>query len=176
MMNSFWWSSNSASNKSIKWLSWSHMSMSKKNGGLGFRDLHGFNLALLGKQCWHLLQNPDSLVSRLLKARYYQNYSFVQATRTGGASFTWSGIWEAKEFVKNDLRWVLGDGRSIKIYQDRWLRGKNNLRVDDYSHNVAVMESKVYDFFLDGRKAWDESKVRSMFNRVDAETILKVRI
>ena len=48
--------------------------------------------------------------------------------------------------------------------------------MDDYSHNVAVMESKVYDFFLDGRKAWDESKVRSMFNSVDAETILKVRI
>ena len=40
MMNAFWWSSNSSNNKGIKWLSWTRMSMSKKQGGLGFRDLH----------------------------------------------------------------------------------------------------------------------------------------
>lgn len=65
MMNSFWWNSNSSNSKGIKWLSWTRMSMSKKKGGLGFRDLHGFNLSLLGKQCWNLINNPNALVSRL---------------------------------------------------------------------------------------------------------------
>lgn len=83
MMNAFWWSSSSANNKGIKWLSWSRMSMSKKYGGLGFRDLQGFNLALLGKQCWNLLKNLDALVLRLLKTRYYPNCNLLQAERKG---------------------------------------------------------------------------------------------
>lgn len=78
MMNSFWWSSNSPNNKGIKWLSWSHMSMAKKKGGLGFRGLHRFNLAILGKRCWNLLTQPNSLESRLLKARYYPNGSLLR--------------------------------------------------------------------------------------------------
>lgn len=49
LMNAFWWKTSSNSNKSIRWLAWDKMSMSKKQGGLGFRDLHGFNFSLLGK-------------------------------------------------------------------------------------------------------------------------------
>lgn len=32
-------------------------------GGLGFRRVHEFNLALLAKQGWRLLTDPSSLVS-----------------------------------------------------------------------------------------------------------------
>lgn len=28
--------------------------------------------------------------------------------------------------MKNGLRWVVGDGKSIKISEDRWLRSKEN--------------------------------------------------
>lgn len=45
--------------------------MAKKEDGIGFRDLHGFNLALLGKHCWNFLHNPSSLVSRVFKSRYF---------------------------------------------------------------------------------------------------------
>ena len=174
MMNAFWWKSNSSNNKGVKWLSWSRMSMSKEKGGLGFRDLHGFNLSLLGKQCWNLVKNPDTLLARLLKARYFPNCNLLQAERKGGSSYTWSSIWEAKENIKDGLRWVLGDGRSINIQVDRWLRGKENFCVD--TGGLCSPESKVCDFFLTGRKEWDECKIRSMFNSSDAEAILATRI
>lgn len=92
LMNACWWKTSSNSNKPIRWLSWNKMCMSKKNGGLGFRDLHGFNLSLLGKQCWSLISRPDALVSRVLKARYYPDCHLLQARRTGGSSYTWSSI------------------------------------------------------------------------------------
>lgn len=87
MMNSFWWGSKNNGRKGIKWLSWTNMSMSKSVGGLGFRDLYEFNLALLGKQCWNLVNNPNSLVARVFKARYYNNSTLFEACINGGVSF-----------------------------------------------------------------------------------------
>lgn len=71
MLNSFWWSSSSGDNKGIKWLSWDAMSFAKCKGGLGFRNLHGFNLSLLGKHCWKFMHQPQALVSRVYKERYF---------------------------------------------------------------------------------------------------------
>lgn len=102
------------------------MCMSKNDGGLGFRDINGFNIALLSKQCWKLIHEPLSLLSRMLKAKYYPDKSFLQADRKGGASYTWSGIWEAKEEMKKGLRWVVWDGKSIRVMHDCWLRTKND--------------------------------------------------
>ena len=90
VMNAFCWQNNSTSNKGIRWLSWQKMCMMKNNGGLGFRDIKGFNIALLSKQCWKLVNEPDSLMARVLKAKYYPNSHFLQADRKGGDSYTWS--------------------------------------------------------------------------------------
>lgn len=84
MMNSYWWGSKEVNKKGIKWLSWTNMSMVKGAGGLGFRDLYGFNLALLGKHCWSFLNKPNSLVARVFKARYFNNTNIFEATRGGG--------------------------------------------------------------------------------------------
>lgn len=48
IMNQFWWKS-SSKGKGIHWLSWDRMCGKKSNGGLGFRKLRDFNIALLGK-------------------------------------------------------------------------------------------------------------------------------
>lgn len=49
MMNNYWWTSNGTDTKGIKWTTWDKMCRAKCKGGLGFRSLHDFNLALLGK-------------------------------------------------------------------------------------------------------------------------------
>ncbi|KAL8114917.1 hypothetical protein AgCh_021665 [Apium graveolens] len=152
------------------------MCMSKNNGGLGFRDIHGFNLALLGKQCWNMVNRPYALVSRVLKARYYPTCHFLQAGRIGGASYTWSGIWQAKEDIKKDLRWVLGDGKSIQIAKDRWLRAKEDFCVDGTMLNNQTEQLKVCDFFRENEKTWDEHKIRINFSSDDADAILNTRI
>jgi hypothetical protein len=50
--------------------------MHKLQGGIGFRDLRLFNLAMLGKQGWRLIENPDSLCARVLKGRYFNGVDF----------------------------------------------------------------------------------------------------
>ncbi|PNX78298.1 ribonuclease H [Trifolium pratense] len=69
MMNAFWWGGGS-NDRGIRWLAWDRMTYPKELGGLGFRDLQLFNMAMVAKQGWKLMKNTDTLVARLFEARW----------------------------------------------------------------------------------------------------------
>ena len=97
------------------------MCLPKEKGGMGFRDLKSFNLALLAKQGWRLQTNSSSIFSRVYKAKYFPNGDFVDAKVGKKTSFVWRSIVAAQHLVKCGLRWQVGDGCSIWVWQDQWL-------------------------------------------------------
>jgi hypothetical protein len=64
-MSKFWWG-DGANQRKMHWLAWWKMCVPKSQGGMGFRDIHCFNLALLAKQVWRLIEEPDSLCAKVL--------------------------------------------------------------------------------------------------------------
>jgi hypothetical protein len=87
MICRFWWAQQDKDNK-MHWVSWDTICQRKEKGGLGFRDLHLFNLAMLARQGWRLVQNPDSLCAQILRAKYAAGGSLLQAKEGPGISYT----------------------------------------------------------------------------------------
>lgn len=88
LYNNYWWSSkHGTGQKGLNRLSWNNMSLPKSKGGLGFRNLYDFNIALLGKHVWNFICNPNSLVARVFKRRYFPNSHVLKASRGEGSSF-----------------------------------------------------------------------------------------
>ncbi|XP_058784794.1 uncharacterized protein LOC131659630 [Vicia villosa] len=142
-------------------------------GGLGFRDFKAFNMAMVAKQGWNFLGKPNSLVSRIFKARYFPHSSYIDSKVGNNPSFVWRSLWKAKEVLKIGSRWSIGDGRSIKVMHDPWLREKGSRWVGG-PQNQDAHELYVKDLFLPNVKQWDVGKVTNLFDHVGAESILKV--
>jgi hypothetical protein len=83
----FWWGS-SVDNKHIHWMKWDHLTIPKCDGGMGFRDMRMFNLAMLGKQGRWLMTRPDSLCSQVLKGHYFHDSDFTECSRKKYVSCT----------------------------------------------------------------------------------------
>ena len=77
LMRKFWWGQRGQESK-IAWVNWKKMCTSKLNGGMGFKNLQAFNLAIKAKQGWRLISNPNSLVAQIYKARYYSHGDILE--------------------------------------------------------------------------------------------------
>ena len=56
----YWWGQ-TRSEKKINWINWKRSCTPKNKGGMGFRDINAFNLAMLAKQAWLLVTGSHSL-------------------------------------------------------------------------------------------------------------------
>jgi hypothetical protein len=70
IIRKFWWGEENGTRK-VHWIAWDKLLAPKGKGGMEFRDMRLFNKALLARQAWRLIQFPNSLCARLLKAKYY---------------------------------------------------------------------------------------------------------
>ena len=70
--------------------------MAKKDGGMGFRNLHVFNVPLLGKQGWGLMTQSDTLVAKLFKAKYFPKCNFLEAKHGSNSSFVCTCVLSAR--------------------------------------------------------------------------------
>ena len=67
MCAKFWWGQ-VGNERKIHWRSWDKLTIAKKKGDMGFRDLRAFNLAMLAKQGWRLMPEKESLFYKCFSA------------------------------------------------------------------------------------------------------------
>ena len=78
--------------KGMHWKSWDKVCVNKDEGGLEFKDITDFNIAMLGKQLWRLIEKPNTLFARVFKGRYYRNVSPLEQIRSYSPSYMAGGV------------------------------------------------------------------------------------
>lgn len=141
---------------------------------MGFRKLHDFNLALLGKQAWRLVTQAESLVGKVFKARYYPNGNFLTAELGSNPSFVWRSIIAAQDLLKSGLACRVGNGSTIDIEDAPWLPCES----DPYVHtkHEALRGNKVSALMTGNHGSWDIDLVKDIFIERDVNLILSVPV
>ena len=112
----FWWSSNPPK-RGIHWVKWEKLCLPLEEGDIDFRMIHEFNLALLAKQLWRLVQYPDSLVARVLCGRYYIMSSPLRVIPITNPSYVWTSISAAQKLLLLGIRQKMHSGYEVKVWR-----------------------------------------------------------
>ncbi|KAL0430274.1 UNVERIFIED_CONTAM: putative mitochondrial protein [Sesamum radiatum] len=130
---------------------------------------------MLAKQMWRIIATPHSLLSSVLRARYFPDGQVLTAVSGRNPSFTWRSILAAQHVVRGGLRWRIGLGRSVHIWDDPWIPRPFSFRILTPRY-VNAPNSRVCDLIDASTKAWNCSLVHELFWRDEAELILAIPI
>ena len=79
------------------------------------------NLALLAKQCRRLTAHQNSLFHQVFKGKYIKYGDILSAELGANPSWAWRSILEGRKVIKKGLKWRMGKGINIQVYEDPWI-------------------------------------------------------
>jgi hypothetical protein len=156
----------------MHWVGWEKMKLRKEEGGLGFRDLHSFNLAMLVRQSWRLIQAPESLCAQVLRAKYYSDGNLLNAKPIVGMSYVWRSILKGLEIFKEGMIWRIGDGVQVNIWQDPWFPFGSTRQPSTHKGNCPL--EKVSELINPDTCTWKREVIEQYFLPIDIPIILSI--
>jgi hypothetical protein len=172
IVRDFWWG-DEHERRRMHWMSWEKVTRPKSHGGMGFRDLKIFNQALLARQAWRLLKEPDSLCARLLRAKYFPNGNLLDTAFIQNTSPSWQGIIHGLELLKRGAIWRIGTGSQVRVWRDNWIPRQGSLKP---SRRGNFRIRWVSDLINAHTRSWDEQTIRRVFYPHDDDAILAIKL
>ncbi|KAH1046171.1 hypothetical protein J1N35_036955 [Gossypium stocksii] len=158
-------------------MAWDRLCQPKGTGGMGFRDLHLFNIALLGRQVWRLIHLKNTLCYRVLSSKYFPDGNIFRAKRVDKHEplYTWSSIAQAAKALENGYVWLVGDGKKFDIRHDKW--GFDGLSGESINHALLTDREKVVkDLWNQDQMEWNQERVCELFGRTVGDQICDLPI
>lgn len=115
----FWWG-HDLNERKLHLVSWDKICRPRKEGGLGLKKFGLMNQAMLAKQFWRTGQNPQSLISKTFKMRYFPNSSIHGCVPKPHHSCFWRSIVTQKNNLLKERRWIVRTGTNIPLSYSAW--------------------------------------------------------
>lgn len=114
-----------------------------------------FNQALLGKQAWRIFSQPESLVARILKSRYFKGSSFLDASIGTRPSYAWRSILHGREAMKQGMMRKIGDGTRSNVWMSNWIIDTVARPPMYREDNIVDLTLTVSDLLIPQTSQWD---------------------
>lgn len=161
-MSDFWWHALDHKRK-IHWVSWDKLCLAKEDGGLGFRDIECFNQALLAKQAWRVIQDPDCLFAHLLKSRYFAYQDFLESSLGDRPSYGWRNILHGRDLLVKGMSKRIGNGKSLSVWLDSWVYDENRWRAPFIKNPIFNLDLRVDDLIDTEARGWIREELDEQF-------------
>lgn len=82
----------------------------------------------MAKLGWGMVQNKDAFWARFLRHMYKCGNDIIpRINENGTASHLWKGIADNRKHVERGLNWRIGNGQTVRFWEDEWVAGCWNL-------------------------------------------------
>ncbi|CAN1188380.1 Uncharacterized mitochondrial protein AtMg00310, partial [Linum perenne] len=131
-----------------------------------------FNQALLAKQCWRILQNPEFPISRVLRAKYFDGKKILQARAGARPSHGFQSLLHGLDLLRTGLRWQTGSGFLLHPLKVNWIFvNLPSIPTLRYQGPYTGPPS-IAGLIVDGR--WNISLLRAHFTESSVSAILQI--
>lgn len=120
-----------------------------------------------------IIQFPNSLLSIIFKAKYFLTCDVFDATFKSNCSFAWKRTFCVIDLVRHGIRWRVGNGKDINVWNDNWLPRDYALRPftpDLYQIRLIYVASLIDQ----NNGCWDVNVLNALLWNDDIDIILKI--
>ncbi|XP_020675527.1 uncharacterized protein LOC110094603, partial [Dendrobium catenatum] len=142
-------------------------------GGLGFHASLNWQGPLRARLAWGILQDKESLLSRMVTAKYGDNLWEHLAGRN--ISSTWRILCDGAAALRPILRWEIGDGSRIDVLNDTWIKNRDLAHWPSFV-DVAALEGQTVQWLLDENSGWRRDRLCEVFGDSLAQYISSIQL
>ncbi|KAI0524679.1 hypothetical protein KFK09_004061 [Dendrobium nobile] len=142
------------------------------NAANGFRQVERAG-PLKARLMWRMIQRPESLLSRVISAKYGEKIWKTQYKNN--TSIAWKVLNQGARYLKPLLRWRIANGRSIDVVNDVWLLDKS-FKDWPITADCLGLEGLKLNHFIDPTGTWKTEELLCFFNESLIAVIEQIKI
>lgn len=178
IIRKFWWTcvQEGVQSKPLCLHAWSDICRPKKEGGLGIKNIQATNMSLLCSAAWRIAQEPNSMIARILKAKYHPGTTIWLANKSVLKSAFWASLLKVWHHIENSCFYQIVNG-NISIWSTPWCHIWKNI------HDHLIIQSSnfsypavVRDLWVPGTKTWNVNVFRNLFSPYASDIIINTPI
>jgi len=116
---------------------------------------------------------PNTLMARIFKAKYFPHSFFMESSLGSRPSFSWRSIFSAKDLLQHVLIWRVGNGQNIQVWGDRWLSVPVSYSVQSPKQLLAA-DATIASLINSNAKEWKADLVKIVLNAEEVQVVLNI--
>ena len=128
--------------------------------GWGSGKTAAVNTPFLAKLGWKIVTQPENFWVQHMRAKYGSPECFFALSAKRTDSWVWKCLLRIRPFLKQGLRWQVGNGSSINFWSDVWCADDSLVTMLDMDPSSLPEADMKVSAFITPDKQWDTTKLR----------------